>query len=438
MNLLVIDDEMEICNVFAKAFKSMDVRSAATGASGIKLVKEWSPDAVILDLQLPDIHGVEVLRRIRQIDRKLPVIVLTGYGNGDSIVEAMRLEAYDFLNKPFDLGEIRAMLGRISRDAPGRAQSQENGAAESYENGPIVGKSSNLMEAYKIIGRVADRDMTVFIYGETGTGKELVASLIHSRSRRSKSPFVPVDCTTLSKSLFESQLFGHEKGAFTGADSARSGLFGSAAGGTLFLDEIGNLDLEMQAKLLRVIQEKAFFPVGSTKKVAADVRIIAATNRKPEQAVEEGDLRSDLYYRLNVVPVYLAPLRERREDILLIARYFLEKHSMKPKTLSKEVESVLMEYHWPGNVRELENVIRRVTVATPDKMINPEDLPSEFSGNGNGACRGMNERVDQFRKELILEALKSNGWNQQKAADALEMEVRSVRHYAKKYGLKKC
>lgn len=435
MNLLVIDDEIEICNIFSKAMHGIKVLTASTGSSAIRILKEIKPEIIILDLQLPDIHGIELLKKIREIDQDVTVIVLTGFGSADSVVEAMKLGAYEFINKPFDLGEIRSILKRAMEEISHRETTSEEPSIP-YDSGSIVGKNPQMLKVYKTIGRVTDSDVTVLIYGETGTGKELVASVIHSRSKRREGPFVPVDCMTLPKSLFESQLFGHEKGAFTGADSSHKGLIEAAEGGTVFIDEIGNLDSEMQAKLLRVIQEKTFSPVGSTETIDADIRIIAATNQNPESAIEKGTLRKDFYYRLNVVAIYLPPLRERKEDILLLAKYFLRIYSEKKKTFSKEVDTIFENYPWHGNVRELQNVLRRITVASPDNVITPEDLPEGFHDNNvEEKNLHFNEKVDQFRKNLILEALKGNNWNQQKTSKDLRIAIRSLRHYIKKFNL---
>ncbi len=436
MKILVIDDEIEICNIFTKAFKGIRVFTASTGSSGIKMLKEKKPQVVFLDLQLPDIHGIEVLKQIKQLSRETAVIVLTGYGSSDNVVEAMRLGAYEFINKPFALEEIRSLLNRVKQKL---SVTKENGEEETsipYDSGPIVGKSQEMLEVYKTIGRIADTDVTILVSGETGTGKELAASVIHSRSSRKNFPFVPVDCVTLPRNLFESELFGYEKGAFTGADSPHSGLIETASGGTLFLDEIGNLDTEMQAKLLRVIQEKTFSPVGSTRIIEANVRIIAATNQNPENAIENGSLRRDFYYRLNVVPIYLPTLRERKEDILLLARHFLKMYSEKPKFLSEEVEAVIQNYPWFGNVRELQNIIRRLVVTSPDSVVTPKDLPKGFLEKSDKTVLNFNEEVDRFRKNIIVEALNKNNWKQQKTAKHLGMSIRSLRHYAKKLNLK--
>ncbi len=435
MNLLVIDDEIEICNIFAKAIREVRVLTASTGSSAIRIMKEKSPELIILDLQLPDIHGIELLKRIKEINREAAVIILTAYGSADSVVEAMKLGAYEFINKPFDLSQVRAVLREAMEGACNYEEIPEE-VSIPYDSGAIIGKTPGMLEVYKTIGRVADSDVTVLIYGETGTGKELVASLLHSGSGRKEAPFVPVDCVTLPKSLFESEIFGYERGAFTGANGPRAGLVEFAEGGTLFLDEIGNLDHEMQAKLLRVIQEKSFSPVGSAKSVDADIRIVAATNRDPEEAIEKGSLRKDFYYRLNVVTIYLPPLRERKADILLLAKHFLRFYSEKRKTFSKEVEDIFEKYRWPGNVRELQNTVRRLIVTGADNVIKPEDLARGFFG-GEEKDSSFNQRVDQFRRDLILEVLKRNNWNQKAASKDLRIGVRSLRHYMKKFELVK-
>ena len=441
MTYLIVDDEIEICNLFVKAFSENNkVHTANTGARALELFKAESPEIVVLDLQLPDMSGIEVLRRIKSVSPGAVVIMLTAYGSADNTVEAMRLGAYEFINKPFELAYMRTILEKAANPVRKLGKTQP---ADSLEENLLIGKTPRMREIYKTIGRMADSEATVLISGETGTGKELVARTIHYSGQRRNGPFIPVDCVSLSRSLLESELFGYEKGAFTGANASRKGMIEVAANGTLFLDEIGNLELETQAKLLRVIQEKKITRVGSTAPIDINIRIIAAVNRNPEMAVKEGTLRKDFYYRLNVIPITIPPLRERQGDIPLLAKHFLEIYTRgrEKKGLDDNVMEALSKHKWPGNVRELKNVIERLISTSPNPVIELDYLPTEISHLGTPATAEkdaptFNGKVQEFEKNLLLRALRENNGSQTKAAEQLKMSVRSIRHYIQKYKLK--
>ena len=440
--LLVVDDELEIGNLFVKALSSTEYEVATTdvGEEALRIIEEKPPRVVILDLQLPGMNGLETLRQIKAISPEVIVIILTAYGSPDNVVEAMRLGAYDFINKPFNLNAIRTILDNAVRaKLPDEILSSPE--TLKFFSSQIVGMCSEMQDIYKIIGKIADNDATVLIYGETGTGKELVAQTIHNSGHRANKPFVVVDCTSLPKSLLESELFGYSKGAFTGAASSRKGKIESANNGTLFLDEISNLDLETQAKLLRVIQEKKITRLGSTEIIDVSTRVLAATNRHPVKSLEDGSLRKDFYYRLNVIPLTLPPLRERRVDIPSLTRHFLGLYSgnLRPKGISIGAQDTLNRYDWPGNVRELQNVIKRAIITTPHFIISTEDILPHISGNDVPEKHSpyFREKVNEYEKGLVLQSLKKNNWNQTRAAAELGMSLRSIRHYIFKYGLKK-
>jgi two-component system, NtrC family, response regulator AtoC len=382
--VLIIDDEVSILHAFRRALRDPDVTvvTAASAAEGLEQLRH-RPDVILLDINLPDLSGLEAFRRIRQLDARIPVIFITGHGTTDTAIEAMKLGAYDYLLKPLELPEVREKLARafeISRlmHVPAVLPAEEKAPGPSDV---LVGRCPAMQEVYKAIGRVASQDVTVLLHGESGTGKELVARAIYQHSRRAAGPFLALNCAAIPENLLESELFGHEKGAFTGADSLRRGRFEQADGGTLFLDEIGDLPLGMQAKLLRVLQDQHFERVGGGEPIKADCRVIAATNLNLAQAVAENRFREDLYYRLNVVSIDLPPLRERLEDVSLLVNHFLGKlmeRGLPDKTVARETLSRLLRYDWPGNVRELEHIIEQAVVTTPGPLIEPENLPPQI------------------------------------------------------------
>jgi len=382
--LLLVDDEADVQYSFRRIFDSpeIDLNTASSGEAALEAIPRVKPDLVIMDVRMGGINGLETLRRIRQIDTKLPVIMMTAYGTTQTAIEAMKLGAYDYLLKPFDVPKLKEIIFgalKAARDMKRVVSYQPLLESEDYELG-VVGRSEPMQRVFKLIGQLAASDATALITGESGTGKELVARAIYHHSRRSQQPFLAINCAAIPENLLESELFGHEKGAFTGANSQRVGKFEQCNGGTIFLDEIGDMSLPTQTKILRVLQNGSFERVGGNQTVKVDVRVIAATNKPLEKAVASREFREDLFYRLNVVRIEIPPLRERREDIRLLVNYFLKKfaHAQKqsPKSIAPEALDFLDQYAWPGNVRELENVVQRAIVVTKGDGILPLDLPA--------------------------------------------------------------
>jgi DNA-binding NtrC family response regulator len=357
-SILIIDDEENIRKYLARSLDKdgFDVYTAQYGKEGINLLVQKHIDVVLLDLNLPDIHGLDVLKEIKTIDVQSVVFIITAYGDITSAVEAIKLGAYDYLTKPFEVEDIKIAINKALKiiGLEDRIQVLERQVDRS-QDGAFITRSNKIHDLFEFIDRIADTSATAIIYGETGTGKELIAAHIHRKSRMAKKPFVTIDCTSLPENLLESELFGHERGAFTGAVRLKRGLFEVANEGTVFLDEIGELPLVLQAKILRVLEGKRFRRVGSEKYLETDVRIIAATNRDLKKSVEEGRFRSDLFYRLNVVPIYLPPLRERKGDIFPLIEYFVQvfnkKIGRRISTVSNEALKLLIDYGWPGNIR---------------------------------------------------------------------------------------
>src|SRR6185436_10935413 len=385
--LLLIDDETDVQYSFQRIFDSPEIEltTATSGEEGLRLIPKLKPNLVMMDIRMGGMNGLETLRRLRQIDAKLPVIMMTAYGTTQTAIEAMKLGAYDYLLKPFDVPKLK----QIVTDALAAARAMKQVVSyqpllesEDYDLG-IVGRCEQMQNVFKLIGQLSGSDATALITGETGTGKELVARAIYHHSKRCDRPFLAINCAAIPEQLLESELFGHEKGAFTGATNQRIGRFEQCNQGTIFLDEIGDMTPATQTKILRVLQNGTFERVGGNQSVRVDVRIIAATNKPLEQAVAEKQFREDLFYRLNVVRIHVPPLRERREDIPLLVNYFLRKFAQrdekKPKAITPEALAALQSYHWPGNVRELENVIHRALVVAKGEAILSGDLPAEIS-----------------------------------------------------------
>ena len=421
--LLVIDDETSILHAFRRAFRDpgLTVLTAATAAEGLEIVARHRPDVVVLDVHLPDQSGLETFRQIRQADARIPVIFITGHGTTDTAIEAMKLGAYDYLLKPLELPQLRELVGRaleISRLAHVPAVLADAGEAAERSD-VLIGRCPAMQDVYKAIGRVASQDVTVLITGESGTGKELVARALYQHSRRASGPFLAINCAAIPEALLESELFGHEKGAFTGAERKRVGKFEQCSGGTLFLDEVGDMAPLTQTKLLRVLQEQRFERVGGNETVRADVRLLAATNCDPEGLVEAGQFRRDLYYRLNVFAIRLPPLRERGDDLPLLVEHFVKRFA---RELGKDVQRVAPEalevlrgYDWPGNVRELQSVLKKALLQATGPVLVPEFLPPLPRGDGNpsepgepaagGWERFLAERLQAGSTDLYAEAL---------------------------------
>ena len=385
--LLLIDDEADVQYSFRRIFDSagIELNTASSGEEGLKLVPKLKPDLVLMDIRMgTGMNGLETLRRLRQHDARLPVIMMTAYGTTQTAIEAMKLGAYDYLLKPFDVPKLKQLVADALLAARAMRQTvsyQPLLESEDYDLG-IVGRSALMQEVFKLVGQTAGTDATVLITGESGTGKELVARAIYTHSRRAEQPFLAINCAAIPENLLESELFGHEKGAFTGAATQRIGKFEQCNGGTIFLDEIGDMSLPTQTKILRVLQNGAFERVGGNQLVKVDVRVIAATNKPLEEAVAARAFREDLFYRLNVLRIQLPALRQRREDIRLLVEYFLRKYARArarpPGAIHPDALAALERHPWPGNVRELANVIQRALIVGKADAILLADLPAEM------------------------------------------------------------
>ena len=423
-----------------------EVHLAASGKEALSIIKKHAIDLAILDVRLPEIDGIEVLKIIKSIDDSIEVIMVTAVITVGKAVEAIRHGAYDYLTKPFD---IEVLAEQVEKVIEKRKLFRENVSLRKliesdYQFEKIVGKTPAILEVFKIIDEVAKSNATVLITGESGTGKELVARAIHNRSPRKDKLFVAINCAAIPENLLESELFGHERGSFTGASERQIGKFEIAHEGTLFLDEVGSLPLSMQAKLLRAIQEKEIERIGGLRPIPVDVRIISATNSDLRQEIKNRKFREDLFYRLNVIPIHLPPLRERKEDIPLLANHFLHKYNRqfnkKIKGFKAETSQLLMQYDWPGNIRELENLIERLVVLTREDEITPEKLPPEIKGEL--PCKPevtetkFFDAVRKFEAEFIKKALEKAGGKKGKAAKMLGIHRNTLLNLEKKLGLK--
>jgi len=385
--LLLIDDEADVQYSFRRNFgpPEFEVSTASSGEEGLKLIPRLKPDLVIMDVRMGGINGLETLRRLRQTDARLPVIMMTAYGTSQTAIEAMKLGAYDYLLKPFEVPKLRELILaalKAARDMREVVSYEPHLETEDYDLA-IIGRSEQMQNVFKLIGQLSASDATALITGESGTGKELVARAIYHHSRRSAKPFLAINCAAIPETLLESELFGHERGSFTGATGQRIGKFEQCNHGTIFLDEISDMTPATQTKILRVLQSGTFERVGGNQPIKVDVRVIAATNRPLEQAVASRQFREDLFYRLNVVRIEVPPLRDRRQDIRLLVTYFLKKFARqdKIKSISPQALASLEQYSWPGNVRELENVIQRALVVAKGDVILLSDLPPELLAN---------------------------------------------------------
>jgi len=473
--LLLIDDEADVQYSFQRIFDSPDLEltTASSGEEGLRIIPKLKPDLVIMDVLMGGLTGLETLRRIRQANPKLLVILMTAYGTTQTAIEAMKLGAYDFLLKPFDVTKLKEIVFNALKAASDMRQVvsyQPLLEKEDYELG-IIGRSEPMQQVFKLIGQLAASDATALISGESGTGKELVARAIYHHSHRSQQPFLAINCAAIPEQLLESELFGHERGAFTGATLQRLGKFEQCNHGTLFLDEIGDMTPATQTKILRVLQSGTFERVGGNQPISVDVRIIAATNKPLEQAVAARQFREDLFYRLNVVRIHLPPLRERREDIRLLVNYFLKAfvkdQQHPPKSIAPGVIRALEKYHWPGNVRELENVLRRALVVAKGDAILLSDLPAEILGQGPAAGAAVTvslpagdgsrasiadmarqlfqwarrdpklKLIPAVERELIIHALKETDGNQLQAAKLLGITRATLRKRVEKFGIQR-
>ncbi|HQT98784.1 MAG TPA: sigma-54 dependent transcriptional regulator [Thermodesulfobacteriota bacterium] len=465
--ILVVDDEPLVRNLLADFFGShgYEIVGAGDGQAGIDLLKQRKFDLFFVDLTMPGMGGIDVLREVKALDIRIPSIVITGFGSIPSAVEAVRLGAYDYITKPFNLDDLMITVNRVFDLMKLQKENTvlKKQIKEKYNFKKLIGNSRQMQDLHRFIGKITDTDATVLITGESGTGKELVAKTIHFNSSRMGEPFVPLNCGAIPRDLIESELFGHEKGAFTGAINSRVGRFELANGGTIFLDEIGELPFPLQVKLLRVIQEREFERVGGTRTIKVDVRILAATNRDLEKAVAEHTFREDLFYRLNVIPVHIPPLRERDDDVLLLVSHFIEefcRRKRKPLVkVSREAGDILRNYGWPGNVREVMNVVERMIILNESGEIGVEDLPQRImESRGNGAKLhpvsavappadvpvpaqwteagvDLNGILEEMEKKLIVQALSKSGGVKNKAATLLGLNRTTFLEKVKKMGV---
>ncbi|MGH7412356.1 MAG: sigma 54-interacting transcriptional regulator [Candidatus Methylomirabilis sp.] len=469
--ILVVDDEESIRWALRKALEREGYRVvlASDGAEGLKRATEPGIDLVLMDIKMPGPDGLEMLTRIKEVRPDLPVMIMTAFGTLQAAVQAMKRGAYDYITKPFDFRELSILVRRAFevRDLTEQLARMEAGGGQTFDFGGVVGLCPGMQQIFKLVGKMAASDLTVLIKGESGTGKELLARAIHYNSRRLARPFVAVNCAAIPRDLLESELFGHEKGAFTGASALRRGKFELADGGTLFLDEIGDMDLALQAKILRVLQERQFERVGGERPLSSDVRVIAASNQDLETAVTQKGFREDLYYRLNVVAITLPPLRERAEDIPLLVDHFLrmfaEEEGEEPKTVSPEALELMLAYNWPGNVRELENAVKRARVLAATSLILPEHLPAALAhvketGAAGGSSldrtlyQGIAAELQRLKQEkdgqiyphflaalerpLLVQVLERTGGNQLRAAELLGINRNTLRKKLRELGIK--
>ncbi|WP_136798981.1 sigma-54-dependent transcriptional regulator [Desulfosediminicola ganghwensis] len=437
MRILIVDDEQmqrEMLQGFLEK-KGYSVCTASGGEEALRLFRSEPVQLVLLDHRMEDMNGDEVLAHMRRESPLIRAIMITAFGSVTTAVKVMQLGADDFLEKPVDLLELLEKIDRIEQELVAAEEADEVTATLVQQELPvnIIGSSREMQDLLSLVHRAAPVEWPTLIRGETGTGKELVAKCIHLLGERKDGPFVEVNCAAVPESLFESELFGHEKGAFTGASNMRRGRFELADKGTLFLDEVGELPLQMQAKLLRALQEKTINRVGSETNLKIDVRVIAATNRDLKKMVAEGSFREDLYFRLNVLELFIPPLRERRGDIVELAEHFLTRHG-RGISFDPEALSVFVKYDFPGNVRELEHIIQRMVTFARGRVIRMSDLPAEVREQPeNGGM--LSERLANVERRMLLSALKEHGWVQTRAADSLGISERVLRYKMKKYGI---
>jgi DNA-binding NtrC family response regulator len=448
--ILIIDDDQGMQFFLGELLrkKGYQIEVATSAETALSKVEKDAFSLILLDVRLPGMSGVDAIRRLRELEPQAPIIIMTAYGTKETALQALQQGAYDFFTKPIMVDELLCVLRRAleKRQLQLEIAALEERLKKRYEFENIIGSSGPMQEVFALVRKVAATDSSVIIYGESGTGKELIAQAIHANSPRGNKPFVKLNCVAIPEGLLESELFGHEKGAFTGAVTQKIGKFELANEGTIFLDEIGDMTLATQSKILRVLQEREFERVGGTKTIKVDVRIIAATNKDLKKAVEDKQFREDLYFRLNVVPIQLPPLRERKEDIPPLVEHFLKEASLKVKkeikSISKDALEVLTEYNWPGNVRELENCIERAAVITEGEFIAKESLPLYLTGPEEArpisqeAGISLDESLAAMEKKLILEALSQAGGIQVKAARLLGITERSLWHRIKKFDIK--
>jgi DNA-binding NtrC family response regulator len=444
MKILVVDDEVPVREMLKKGLSQMggfSVEVAQNGSEALKKTEEDVFDLLLTDMKMPEMDGLELLKLVKAMWPDMIVIMMTAYGSIETAVEAMKNGANDYITKPIDFNELLIHISKAQKEdlllKENRLLRMEVKKRFEFKN--IIGKSKQMQEVFSLIEKVSPTNSTVIIYGGSGTGKELVAKALHYNSSRASQPFIPFNCGAIPETLVESELFGHTKGAFTGAIQAKRGLFEEANGGTIFLDEISTILPSVQVKLLRFLQDKEVMKVGGTEKVKLDVRVIAATNEDLEANIKKGTFREDLFYRLYVFPISLPDLKDRREDIPLLAYHFLDlytKENQKPiKGISKEAMKLLLEYHWPGNVRELENAIERAVVMADQEYLTPKDFPKNLKETSLDLIKkGATDRksLEEIKAEYIREILKATGGKKRIAAEILKVNPRTIYRFTKR------
>jgi len=447
--ILIVDDEKSMCQYLSIMLKKegYKVKTASDGNKAVKEVSESNFDAVITDIRMEGMDGIELLAAVKEIDSSIPVIIMTAYASQKTAIEALNKGAFHYLIKRAAKNDQIKMVIRNALDVH-RVKSENKFLKKQIKSNSdfkeIIGKSEEIRKVFTLVDKVADTDSTILVCGESGTGKELIARAIHYRSLRASSPFVSINCGALPENLLESELFGHVKGSFTGAIRDKDGLFKVASGGTFFLDEVGETSPAIQVKLLRVLQEREIIPVGGTSPIKVSARLIAATNADLERGVEEDTFRADLYYRLNVIPIVIPPLRHRRDDIPLLVEHFLEKASIKTgdkKSITKEAMNLLIEYEFPGNVRELENIMERAVILQEGEQVDVEDMPDKVRSR---ACSRRSLSLDkaqmtleELEKEYLISVLEETNWQKKKASSILGINASTLYRKIQRYGLER-
>lgn len=451
--ILIVDDELNMRLVLSAMLKKegYEISAASNGKEALQILQSNKFAVVITDLKMPDVDGMELLIRIAERYPEIPVIMITAHGTIATAVEALKKGAFDYITKPFDLDDLKNIVSKAIKTRVLK-ESELSLAPSEIERIGMIGTSQKTMEIFEAIKRVAQTTTTVMITGETGTGKELVADAIHYNSPRRKNPLIKINCAAIAETLMESELFGYEKGAYTGAAVTKPGKFELAHKGTLFLDEVAEIPREMQVKLLRVIQEQEFERVGGLRTIKVDVRIIAATNQNLLRQVQAGNFREDLYYRLNVFPIDIPPLRERKEDVLPLIDYFLEKFNKKmglAVSMDEDVKAMLLRYEWPGNIRELENLIERMMLLSKNNFITSNEIPAEFKGAASMAAKVtagddkkpfkeyMRDQVENVERQMIIKCLEESGGNVTQAAKKMGLSRKGLQLKMIKYSLRK-
>ncbi|RQW00512.1 sigma-54-dependent Fis family transcriptional regulator [bacterium] len=446
--ILIVDDEANLCDFLTLLLSEdgYETRSVTSAKEALEALEEDTFRLMITDLRMPEIGGLDLVAECKARFPMLEVIVMTAYASLESAVEALRMGAADYVTKPLQVEEIRVVVQKAlegialkSENRRLKAKLKAEGAAELK----IMGNSEETRVMLELVRRVAPSDSTILITGDSGTGKELVAQYIHECSTRADSDFVTVNCAALPDTLLESELFGHRRGSFTGAIRDKEGLFKVASGGTLFLDEIGDMSPALQVKLLRALQEREVLPIGATKPVSIDVRVIAATNADLERKQKSGDFRPDLYYRLSVIPIHIKPLRERPDDILELSEYFLrracKRNQLAPKSLSSETQRVFLAYEWPGNVRELENTIERIVILTDADTIEPVSLPAKLTGLQTESFQmpsgAAMQSLEEVEKNYMVHVLEETGWQKRRASEILGIDPSTIYRKLLRYGI---